>query len=58
MIRTLVRVLFWIAILSFAWYALSAIEESPAAAMPAVVGVAVILTAIALALGRRRATSR
>jgi arginine exporter protein ArgO len=57
MIRTITRALFWIAMLSFVWYALSAIEESPAAAMPLVIGAAVILIAIAIALGRRRPTS-
>jgi hypothetical protein len=54
MIRTITRTLFWIAILSFVWYAVSGIADSPAAAMPGVVGAAVILTALAIALGRRR----
>lgn len=57
MIRTATRALFWIAILSFVWYAASGIAENPAAAMPAVVGAAVILTALAIALGRRGHTT-
>jgi hypothetical protein len=57
-IRTLVRALFWVAVLSFVWYACSAIADVGAAAMPAAVGAAIILTALAIALGRRHTTQR